>query len=72
MPRVECTCGDVREFEAMADHVRREHLGVELPYECGICDFAAKEEGIFLAHCIAMEHDPKSDRMVMVRNLINF
>ena len=71
MPTVECTCGDVREFDAMSDHVRREHLGVELSYACGLCDFTATSEGIFLAHCIEKEHDPKSDRMVMVRISLN-
>ena len=61
----------MREMKLLADHIRREHLGVELPFACGLCKFTAKSESAFLAHCVFAEHDPNSDTMFLVKiNLV--
>ena len=66
-----CTCGYWRKAEEMASHVLLEHLGdVVLPYECGVCQFTATSEDVFLAHCIKTEHDPNSDAKILVSVLV--
>ena len=64
---VECICGGEGDIEELADHVRREHAQVGLSYACGVCEFTANSESIFLAHCVSAEHSPKSDQMIVVR-----
>ena len=69
MSLIECICGEKREAEEMAEHLRMEHFesGVDLPFECGVCNFSATSEKKFLAHCVTAEHDPNLDVKTLVR-----
>ena len=67
---VECICGEEQELENLADHLRKEHLGSDLPpYSCGVCGFLATSESGYLAHCASREHDPRLDKKSKVRLL---
>ena len=69
MSMIDCTCGLKRIAEEMAEHLRKEHFGVDLPFECGVCHFSATSEEKFLAHCIKNKHDPKTDLKMQVEKI---
>ena len=67
MSFIECVCGEEQEIDDLAEHLRREHFRLDLPYSCGICDFSSTSEGSFLSHCALTGHNPRLDKRVVVR-----
>ena len=64
---VNCVCGEKQELEKLVDHLRGEHIHVDLSFCCGICDFCATSEINYIRHCVSEGHDPRRDNKLMVK-----